>query len=189
MCISTAGAVSGRLEPHDRETITDSLRGRGLRLTFQREAVCETIFNCVGHICAEHILSAVSANHPRLRMNKTTVYRTLDLLLDLGLVTEHKCGEGRAQYELASRGRHSHLICRECGALMDIDPDVANSFRDQLCLRYGVQVDLEGYPVVGLCPECSRGSDGSRSSGSTRSTPGYAGMLLMAGSHQEIMES
>jgi len=189
VCISTAGAVSGRLGPHDREAIADSLRDRGLRLTFQREAVCETIFNCVGHICAEHILSAVSTNHPRLRMNKTTVYRTLDLLLDLGLVTEHKCGEGRAQYEPASRGRHSHLICCECGVLMDIDPDVAGSFRDQLRLRYGVQVDLESYPVVGLCPECSRGGDGSRSSGGTRSTPGCTGIPLMVGSHQEIMEA
>jgi len=125
-----------------------------LRLTVQREAVCEAVFNCAGHICAEHILIAVSAGHPRLRMNKTTVYRTLDLLIDLGLVTEHKCGDGRAQYEPASRGRHSHMICRECGVLMDMDPELAVGISNGLRNRHGFRVDLESYPVFGVCPSC-----------------------------------
>ena len=156
MCLSTTVAVPGRLDPHDRDAITEALRGRGLRLTARREAVSEAIANCDGHICAEHILSAVSANHPQVGMNKTTVYRTLDLMIDLGLVTEHRCGDGRAQYEMASRGRHSHMICRECGLLMDMDPGLASSFRDALRLKSGFQIDLEHYPVHGVCPECSR---------------------------------
>jgi Fur family ferric uptake transcriptional regulator len=89
-------------------------------------------------------------------MNKTTVYRTLDLLIDLDLVTEHKCGDGRAQYEPASRGRHSHMICRECGVMVDIDLDLAVGIVDSLRERHGFRADLEGYPLMGLCPRCSR---------------------------------
>ena len=155
MCISTAVSGLRKLEPRDRQAVIGALRERGLRLTTQREAVCETIFSCPGHICAEHILGAVSSAHPELKMNKTTVYRTLDLLLELGLVTEHKCGEGRAQYEPAARGRHSHMICHGCGILMDMDPDIAGSINEGLRNRHGFQVDLEGYPVMGLCPRCS----------------------------------
>ncbi len=153
MCTTTT-AISEKLSRKDREAIVSALRSRELRLTPRREAVCETIFSCPGHICAEHILGAVSEMHPRLRMNKTTVYRTLDLLLELGLLTEHKCADGRAQYEPASRGRHSHAICRKCGALVGIDGNLVASIQTSLRSRHGFEVDLESYPIFGLCSSC-----------------------------------
>lgn len=154
MCMSTALSGSQKLSVASRQAVTTALRERGLRLTPQREAVCETIFGCPGHICAEHILQAVLAGHPRLRMNKTTVYRTLDLLQELGLVVGHRCTDGRAQYEPASRGPHIHAICRVCGALTGIDPGVAATFKEELLERYGFMPDLESYPISGLCPSC-----------------------------------
>ncbi len=154
MCTSSALAEGKKLSPDDRELVAGALRTRGLRLTTQREAVCEAIFNCQGHICAEHILMSAASRHPRLRINKTTVYRSLDLLMDLGLVTEHKCGEGRAQYEPASRGLHSHMICRKCGTLLDLESDLASTLRDGLSARYGFHVELESYPIFGVCRSC-----------------------------------
>lgn len=156
VCNSSVAAKAERLKSGDRDAIIAALRGRGLRLTVQREAVCETVFNCPGHICAEHILDAVSTRYPGLRVNKTTVYRTLDLLLELGLVLEHKCGEGRAQYEAASRGRHTHVICRGCGTLLDVDADLARTIRDALLSQHGFEAELESYPVQGLCSSCRR---------------------------------
>jgi len=154
MCSSTIVGVGNRLAAEDRGQIVAALLGRGLRLTTQREVVCEAIFGCSGHICAEHILESVTAHHPGLRMNKTTVYRALHLLLELGLVSEHKCGDGRAQYEPASRGPHSHMICRQCGRLLDMDDAVASAIRKRLVEEHGFQVELENYPVFGLCPDC-----------------------------------
>ncbi|HEX2987729.1 MAG TPA: transcriptional repressor [Chloroflexota bacterium] len=154
MCTSTDPGVGKRLATEARGQIVAALQGRGLRLTTQREAVCEAIFGCSGHICAEHILESVTVHHPGLRMNKTTVYRALDLLLELGLVSEHKCGDGRAQYEPASHGPHSHMICRRCGRLLDMDESVASAIRRRLGEEHGFQVELESYPVFGLCPEC-----------------------------------
>ncbi len=116
--------------------------------------MCEAVFGCPGHICADHILKAVTVRHPELKMNKTTVYRALDLLLELGLVTEHKCGDGRAQYEPAARGRHSHMICRGCGQLLDLDEGIAAMLREGLRARHGFRAELESYPIFGLCASC-----------------------------------
>lgn len=154
MCTSTDTGAWHRLDPAERRQIVSALQERGLRLTPQRETVCEAIFGCPGHICAEHILKTAMAHHPHLRMNKTTVYRALDLLLELGLIMEHKCGDGRAQYEPASRGRHSHLICRGCGQLLDLDEGVAVVVRDGLRKLHGFQAELESYPIFGLCASC-----------------------------------
>ncbi|MGE5620004.1 MAG: Fur family transcriptional regulator [Sphingomonadaceae bacterium] len=154
MCTSTGFDQWHGFGLPEREMVAAALAERGLRLTPQREAVCEAVFGCPGHICAEHILEKVSAHHPDLKVNKTTVYRTLDLLLELGLITEHKCGDERAQYEPASRGRHSHLLCRRCGELLDLDDGVAVTLQAGLRALHGFQADLESYPIFGLCSAC-----------------------------------
>lgn len=153
MCISTATTASRGFGKADRQAVSAALRDRGLRLTSQREAVCEAVFGCHGHICAEHILHA-AAQRARSRLNKTTVYRTLDLLQELGLVVAHRCADGRAQYEPASHGAHAHAVCRKCGALFGIDAEVAASFRSEMLSRQGFMPDLEAYPVSGLCSSC-----------------------------------
>lgn len=154
LCTSTDTGNWRRLPSEERARISLALQERGLRLTPQREAVCEAILGCPGHICAEHILDTVAAHHPDLKVNKTTVYRTLDLLLEAGLISEHKCGDGRAQYEPASRGRHSHLICRQCGELLDLEESVAVTLREGLKALHGFQAELESYPIFGLCASC-----------------------------------
>ncbi len=154
VCTSTDTDSWRRLNPAERFRVDRALQDRGLRLTPQREAVCEAILGCPGHICAEHIMETVTIHHRELRMNKTTVYRALDLLLELGLISEHKCGDGRAQYEPASRGRHSHLICRRCGDLLDLDESLAVTLREGLRALHGFQAELESYPIFGLCASC-----------------------------------
>ena len=154
MCTTTAPTSTPQSRGESRDLVASALRDRGLRLTPQRQAVCEAIFSCPGHICAEHILEAVSHTRPHLRMNKTTVYRTLDMLLEIGLLSEHRCADGRAQYEPAARGRHSHAICRNCGALVEIGPDLLGVISDGLKSRYGFHADLESYPIFGLCSSC-----------------------------------
>jgi len=127
---------------------------RGMHLTEQREEICEVIFGCPGHICAEHILEAVAERRPDLKVNKTTVYRALDLLQELDLVTEHKIGDGPALYEAASRGHHAHLICSKCGRSQDMDPQLAENLRIGLYARHGFQTELESHPIFGVCANC-----------------------------------
>lgn len=154
MCNSTHDGTWRALAPDERQRFAEALAERDLQLTLQREVIYELVVGCPGHICAEHILDIVSASRPGLRMNKTTVYRTLDLLVDLGLVREHKCGEGAAQYEPAARGPHSHLLCQRCGRLENLDETLQAEIQATLLARHGFVAELESYPVLGLCADC-----------------------------------
>ena len=154
MCESTYAGARRQLEVAERSQLARALRERGLQLTLQREAIYEAILTCPGHVCAEHVLDVVSQQRPGLQMNKTTVYRTVDLLVELGFVIEHKCGDGPAQYEPASRGHHSHLLCRLCGRLYDLDPGIVREMQEKLRARYGFVAELENYPTLGVCADC-----------------------------------
>lgn len=160
MCISTVltgpgGELSG-CDEAERAHFQETLREGGHVLTAHRAAVIDVICRLAGHICAEHLLGAVRSLHPSLRMNKTTIYRALDLFLDLGLITEIKCGEGRAQYELVSRGRHSHLLCHDCGKLLYLEEDVAAALRADLERQLGFVPDIASHPLAGLCADCRK---------------------------------
>ena len=83
---------------------------QGYRLTPQRMMVLSAIENSTNHISAEEIYARVAAEYPHV--NISTVYRTLELLKRLGLVTETDLGGGRVRYHPAERGHHHHLICK-----------------------------------------------------------------------------
>lgn len=138
----------------EAKQVTERLRERGLHLTAQRRAVSDAVFGCPGHICAEHLVTETSESHPGLRMDKTTVYRTLDLLVEMGLVSMHKCGDGPAQYEPASRGPHGHLVCRRCGAMSNLDQSALEEIFRSLFAQHGFAADLASYPILGLCARC-----------------------------------
>jgi Fe2+ or Zn2+ uptake regulation protein len=137
-----------------REDFRALLRERNLPATPQRMAIYDVLLETNAHICAEHILDKARARHPGRRMNKTTVYRTLDILLSLGLVYEMKRDDGRAQYEHTLRGPHGHLICRRCERIEDLDLTVAAMVQASINRRYGFQVDLVGHALPGLCSRC-----------------------------------
>lgn len=138
----------------ERRRLQQALRDGGHAMTAQRAAVYDVLLETNDHICAEHILESIRHKHPSWRINKTTIYRTLDLLLALGMVYEMKRDDGRAQYELAFRGPHGHLICRRCGELQDLDPAVAASFRAALYSKSEFDVDIVGHAFPGICHRC-----------------------------------
>ena len=154
MCTSTNSGAWRRLGQDERVRLGEALHDRGLHLTEQREQILEVIFGCPGHICAEHIREAVAERRPDLQVNKTTVYRALDLLRELDLVTEHKIGDGPAQYEAASRGHHAHLMCERCGRSEDMDERLAEDLRVALLGRHSFRAELESHPIFGVCASC-----------------------------------
>ena len=139
----------------ERRHLREALRAGGYAVTAQRRAAYEALLEANDHTCAEHILEAIQRDHPTWRVNKTTVYRNLDLFQSLGLIREMRREDGRAQYELALHGRHGHLICRRCGELFDLDPALAVGLQQQLQERSGFAVDLSGHALYGLCARCA----------------------------------
>ena len=107
-----------------------------------------------GHISAEEIYARVIAKYPQV--NISTVYRTLELLKKLGLVTETDFGEGRVRYHPVGKGHHHHLVCQECGAITDLDESVLTSLKDVLLREYGFSADLRHLAIFGRCVKCSQ---------------------------------
>jgi Fe2+ or Zn2+ uptake regulation protein len=143
-----------RLSPEDTRHFKAYLHLRDLRLTPQRQLVYEVVAGSPRHICAEHILENIRQRDCRVKINLATVYRTLDLFISIGLITEHLCPGDRSVYEAASGGKHSHLWCRKCKALLPLESDWARSLQKELLNEYEFEVEVEKHPIIGLCALC-----------------------------------
>ena len=137
-----------------RRGITSRLSEQGYRLTPQRMMVLAAIENSADHISAEEIYAQVVVKYPHV--NISTVYRTLDLLKRLGLVTETDLGGGRVRYHPADKGHHHHLVCQECGAIIDLAESVLYPLEETLRREYGFEADLRHLAICGRCSKCRK---------------------------------
>ena len=133
--------------------LVESVRKRGYRMTPQREMILDAIRD-EGHVTADQVYRRVRAKTPAI--NLATVYRTLELLKELGIVTAIDTGEGCILYELASEQPHHHLVCEGCGHALELDRDVLLPLEDELCKRYGFTVNFNHLALFGTCPRCQK---------------------------------
>ncbi len=133
--------------------IAGELSKQGYRLTPQRMMILSAIENTDDHISAEEIYTQVVAKYPNV--NISTVYRTLELLKRLSLVTETDLGEGRVRYHPVEKGHHHHLVCRECGAIIDLDESLLTPLKDALLREHRFIADLRHLAILGRCINCS----------------------------------
>jgi len=136
----------------DNMSCTQTLREQGYRLTPQRLLILSTIHTSDHHISAEEIYDQVCARYPNV--NISTVYRTLELLKDLGLVTETDLGGGSFRYHSVEKGHHHHLVCRKCGRILELDEAVLKPVEGSILRRYGFRADLSHLAVFGKCARC-----------------------------------
>jgi len=134
--------------------LISKLSEQGYRLTPQRMLVLSAIENSNDHISAEEIYAQVVAKYPHV--NISTVYRTLELLNRLGLVTETDLGGGRVRYHPAGKGHHHHLVCQECGKVIDLDETVLYPLKKVLLREYKFSADLRHLGIFGRCADCSK---------------------------------
>ena len=136
---------------HSRSA-SGTLRKLGYRLTPQRIMILEAVERADSHISAEEIYTQVHRRYPYI--NISTVYRTLELLEKLGLVIKTDFGEGRVRYHPVDKGHHHHLVCQECGAIIDIDESTLARLQDVLLARYNFSASLKHVAIFGLCSNC-----------------------------------
>jgi Fur family ferric uptake transcriptional regulator len=134
--------------------LISKLSEQGYRLTPQRMMVLSAIENSNDHISAEEIYAQVVAKYPHV--NISTVYRTLELLNRLGLVTETDLGGGRVRYHPAGKGHHHHLVCHECGKVIDLDETVLYPLKKVLLREYKFSADLRHLAIFGRCADCNK---------------------------------
>jgi Fur family transcriptional regulator, ferric uptake regulator len=145
-------------ETQQTQRINRELIARGHRLTPRRLRVVEVLARHEGHMTGDDILYAVQDRYPST--NKTTVYRTLDLLSALGMVAVTDLGGGKLEYELV-REPHHHLICSRCGHQTEVEDHFFEPLRRSLMERYGYQTNLDHFALFGICPHCRPQTPGS----------------------------
>jgi len=134
--------------------IAQRLSERGYRLTPQRIMILSAIENSSNHISAEEIYAQVVAKYPKV--NISTVYRTLELLKQLGLIYEINFGEGRIGYHPEGRGHHHHLICRKCGTVIDVSESVLFPIQAILLQALNFNAELKHLAIFGICENCQQ---------------------------------
>ena len=127
------------------------LRERGYRLTPQRELVLSAVDE-LGHATPDEVLGKVREQSSEV--NISTVYRTLELLEDLGLVRHTHLTDRAPTYHSKSAPEHVHLVCRVCGKVFDASPDEFDALILGLRRRHDFEVDLGHLTVFGHCVTC-----------------------------------
>ena len=140
-------------------------RGCGYRVTVPRQAILDVLSKTSKHLSAEEVYMAVHKIYPNVGL--TTVYRTLELLAQMGIVFRFDFGDRRARYELAmgpkGERHHHHLVCTDCGRVVDytdfIDEEKELLTRTEVGLakKYNFTISNHLIQFYGLCDKCGVG--------------------------------
>ncbi len=131
----------------------ERLRAHGMRLTSQRQRVIDAVAE-LGHASPEAIVEAVAADGGPA-MSASTVYRSLDALQELGLVSHTHVDHRVPSYHLTTHATHVHLLCRRCGWVGEVPVELAGAFVADLAERTGFVADITHAAVHGLCARCA----------------------------------
>jgi Fur family ferric uptake transcriptional regulator len=128
---------------------------RRLRSTEQRRLIIDTLFDAGEHVTIDGLLRQV--RNVDSRVGYATVYRTMKLLSESGIVQEHKFGDGFTRYELVDEEHHhDHLICLECGKITEFEEPLIEELQDRVAARYGFLVKQHKHELYGICTECQK---------------------------------
>jgi len=131
-----------------------ALKERGLRMTPQRQLILDAVATLHGHISADQVYQQVIRQFPDV--NVTTVYRTLEVLEELGLMRHTHFHDGVAQYQRTDEAPHHHLVCTVCDGDTELDLEILEPLADEIRRRYGFKSDLAHTAIVGVCRGCQR---------------------------------
>ena len=124
------------------------LRESGYRLTPQRELILEAVER-LGHATPDEVLAEVRTHSTAV--NASTVYRTLEVLEELGLIRHAHLSDRAPTYHSTSEHEHFHLVCRNCHKVISVDPDVLTPVAERLSADHGFTVDVGHLTVFGTC--------------------------------------
>lgn len=133
--------------------VIELLRQRGLRMTPQRRVIVAEIMRTQGHISPTALARKVQGEMPGV--NASTIYRTLSLLEEAGVLA-HAHLETGAEYHRAEEAGHAHLSCSRCHAEDDLSIDEAAALHQLIEQHHGFRADLTHFAISGLCADCQR---------------------------------
>ena len=132
--------------------IAATLRQHDYKLTPQRRVVIQTIVSSQDHLTPAAMYKKVHQEHPNIGL--VTIYRTLGILAKLGLICELHAGGSCRSYAISAAGHHHHLICSNCGTVVDFTGYDLSRLEQRLFLETGFEVADHLLEFIGLCQAC-----------------------------------
>ena len=139
------------------DLLRSELKKRKYRMTVQREAVLRVFMESDDkHLGAEDVYRILLDK--KYRISKATVYRTIELLTDLGFLRKLDFGDGMYRYEIVEKddAYHQHLICKECGRIVEINDELVKELIERLEKETGFSIDTHDIKFYGVCSKCKR---------------------------------
>jgi Ferric uptake regulator family. len=139
------------------DDIKENLKQKGFKLTTQRRAILDVIIeNREKHLSSEEIYDLVKEKYPEIGL--ATVYRTLQLFDELGVIYKLNFDDGRSRYELYHNEdhQHHHLICLKCGSVIEMEEDLLENLEDAIENTKNFQIVDHNVKFFGYCSKCKQ---------------------------------
>ncbi len=133
-------------------SMTEVLLTNGYRLTDARQAILDTLLTCKGHLSADELVDLVRQKAPKV--GRMTVYRTLELLTELGLIRPVYQGTAAAHYVLLEEGHHHHLVCSRCKNVIEFEHCSLLDIEEIITNKYGFNIEGHLLEIYGRCQSC-----------------------------------
>lgn len=137
---------------HQDVDLADRLHKQGYRMTPQRQLVLDAVCEIGDHARPEEVFERVRQKTPAV--HRATIYRTLKLLCDLGLITDTATAEGHLVYEISGKHPHNHLVCRLCEVNIEFSDDLYRACIDNLERQHDFKIETRHITLLGLCSRC-----------------------------------
>ncbi len=135
--------------------VRDEARRQGVRWTNQRQVIVDTFIGCGEHITVEDL-------HQRVRgidrtVSAATVYRTINMLVGMGVAHKGNFGSGSASFECAvNKAHHDHLVCVSCGTISEFHHDRIETLQEEVAREHGFLLGHHRMELYGLCGDCQK---------------------------------
>ena len=136
-----------------KETFLNSLKEKSLRVTKERMTLLEEIMKTRGHFDSEELYDKIRSKG--LKISRATIYNTLNVLVECGLISKYRFGENHARFEKAiGRPRHDHLICLECGDIIEFVNEKLDAIQKEVCEENKFKWHNSTLQIFGICAKC-----------------------------------
>ncbi len=130
------------------------LKKKGDKFTKQRGYILEALYNSTEHLSPEALHRLVQDKYPDIKIGIATIYRTLSMLEDEAIVTSLSFGAQGKKYELGIKKHHDHLICTECGAIMEFVDEQIEERQHRIAEEFGFKMKDHSMQIYGICKHC-----------------------------------
>ena len=136
-----------------RDRLDEYMNEKGHRSTEQRRQIVDALFAAPSHVTIDGLWELVRGKHSNI--GYATVYRTLKLLAECGVVEEYQFGDGFTRYELAEEdGHHDHMICQQCGKIEEFEEPLIEELQRRIAEKYGFTLTTHKHELYGTCSQC-----------------------------------